>query len=93
MKVTVYANYGVLAHEKRTAYSTVPMETAKFSEPVVAEIPDSLNPRETEGGEIVITLDGSAWLLSEVLTNAGDKPVLRWYTGSGYKSITLPLAE
>lgn len=93
MKITVYANYGVLAHEKRTAYSTAPMQTAKVSEPVAVEIPDSLNPRETEGYGIVVTLDKGVWPLSDVLTNAGDEPVLRWYTGSGYKSIALPLAE
>lgn len=91
MITKIYANYGVLAHEKETVYTIAPHECATASEPVTVTIPDSLTPRENEAGEIIVTLDGMAYLLSEVLTNAGDRPVLRWYDGRGYK--TLSIAE
>lgn len=89
MKTTIYANYGVLVHEKQTAYTVAPHEHATASEPVTVTIPESLTPRENEAGEIIVTLDGMAYLLSEVLTNAGDKPVIRWYDGAKYQTRSL----
>jgi hypothetical protein len=89
MIVKIYANYGVLAHEKETVYTTAPHEYATVSEPVTVTIPESVTPRENEAGEIIVTLDGTAYLLCEVLTNAGDKPVIRWYDGAKYKTISL----
>lgn len=32
MKTTIYANYGVLAHEKQTIYTTTPTDEAVYSE-------------------------------------------------------------
>lgn len=89
MIVKIYANYGVLAHEKETVYTIAPHENATVSEPVTVTIPESVNPCKNEAGEIIVTLDGMAYLLSEVLTNAGNRPVLRWYDGRGYKTLSI----
>lgn len=93
MIVKIYANYGVLAHEKETVYTTAPHEHATLSEPVTVTIPDSLNPCTNEAGEILVTLDGTVYRLFEVLANAGDKPVIRWFDGRGYRTISLASAE
>ncbi len=89
MKTTIYANYGVLAHEKQTAYTVRPHAAATLSEPVTVSIPESVNPCTNEAGEILVTLDGTVHLLSEVLTNAGDKPVIHWFDGKGYRTISV----
>ena len=93
MKLTVFANYGVLAHEKKTAFTTVPHEHASASEPFQVTLPDEVHPRRNEAGEVIVTLSGIPYLLSEVLTNAGNGPALRWYDGSAYRTIRLPFSE
>lgn len=68
MKATIYANYGVLAAEKRCVY-TFPgsAEIAGVSERLDVIIPDKFAPRETEDGNVVLTIDGYEYLLSDVL--------------------------
>nr|DAT51551.1 MAG TPA: hypothetical protein [Caudoviricetes sp.] len=79
MKVTIYANYGVLAAEKRCVY-TFPCsaETADVSERIDVIIPDKYAPYETETGNIVLTIGGCKYLLREVLC------------GDDYPCITIP---
>lgn len=93
MRITIWANYGTLAHEKEVVYSIAPSE---ISEAIHVEIPDAY---ETVSGAIAVTVDPapygepSALMLQELLGNANqrgeggkipDRPVLRWYDGRRY---------
>lgn len=66
MKVTIYANYGLLGAEKRCVYTKAPAD-AVVSEPLEVIIPDDMAPYEGELGDIVVTLDGQKYLLGDVL--------------------------
>lgn len=88
MKVTIYANYGLLGHEKEVVYKTAP---TAINDAIEVDIPGAF---ETVSGDIGVTLDGRDYLLDQVLANANikglagkveDRPVLRWYDGQGYK--------
>lgn len=81
MLTKIYANYGVLAHEKETVYTTVPHESATLSEPIIIDLPASANPRENAFGEILVDLNETTYLLSEVLTGTNGDVALRWFDG------------
>ena len=86
MEITVFCSYNVLAHEKKPFYS-VHAPASDISEKVAITIPDKVIDGMNEFDEPILKLDGMKYLLSEVLTNAGDAPVLRWYDGHTYKTI------
>lgn len=67
MKTTIYANYGVLAAEKRCIYTAKPTDEAKVSEPVCVEIPESFVPYVSASDDVVVTIDGVQYLLQDVL--------------------------
>lgn len=67
MKTTIYANYGVLAAEKRCIYTVKPTDEAKVSEPVCVEIPESFAPYVGAMDDVVVTIDGVQYLLQNVL--------------------------
>lgn len=81
MKTTIYANYGVLAHEKQTIYTTAPTDEAVYSEPITVDIPESFKPGENAFGIVLVEIDGSNWLLGDVLDSRDDKPCISWYDG------------
>lgn len=85
MKATIFANYGVLAHEYQTIYTaTAPHRHTKVSEQITVEIPDSFQPHISASGEIVLHVDGMPWpyTLDELLTTTTGKiPALHWYDG------------
>ena len=87
MLTKIYANYGVLAHEKETVYTTVPHEHATHSEPIVIDLPASVNPGENEAGEILVELNGTTYLLSEVLSGTKGDVALKWFDGKTYRYI------
>lgn len=89
MIVKIYANYGVLAHEKETVYTTVPHEHATLSEPVLIDLPASVNPRENAAGEILVDLNGMPYLLSEVLGGRKGDVALKWFDGKTYRQIPI----
>lgn len=78
MKTTIYANYGVLAHEKQTVYTTNPI--SDVCDKLTVEIPDSLNPYITVMDEVGIDPDNAGCIgLSDVLTTAtGNRPAVRY---------------
>lgn len=78
MKTTIYANYGVLAHEKQTVYSTCPI--SDVHDKLTVEIPESLNPYTTVMGEIgVEPADSGCFGLCEVLTTTrGNCPAVKY---------------
>jgi hypothetical protein len=85
---TVYAAYGVLAHEKRPVFS-VHAPASDIYDEVKIVIPDELIVGENNIGEPILNLDGVEYLLSEALSNRGDMPVLRWYANGQHKHINL----
>lgn len=89
MKMTIYGIYGTLAHEKRPVFTDVKPSgnTLYIAEEV--NIPDEIIAGKNEGGELILILGGTQYLLHEALTNAGDAPVLRWYDGRGYQSVSI----
>ena len=96
MITTIYANYGVLAHEYQTVYTTAPHEHAVTFEKIAIEIPDSFNPYYNYLDEIVIRIPGSPWphMLSEVLTTVkGKLPGMRWYDGHKGHTVALDIVE
>ena len=88
MKMTVYCSWGVLAHEKHPVYS-VHAPASEICDKVEINIPDEIIYGVNEIDEPILLLDGTKYLLSEALTNAGDSPVLRWHNGITYNSISL----
>lgn len=86
MDVLIYANYGVLAHEKHPVYTTAPETTAICSEPFYIIIPDSMKPYITKTDEIAVTLPNCCmpYMLCELLhTDRNDMPVLEWMDKNG----------
>lgn len=81
MEIKIYANYGVLAHEKEPVFTVgCPIEE-NLADELTVIIPDEFEPYEAQYGAIALTLSGRKYLLREVLTNRGDDPVLSWYDG------------
>lgn len=83
MKTTIYANYGVRAHEKKTVYTTTPISVV--CDKLTVEIPASLNPYITVMVEVGIEPDNSwCYGLYEVLTTTtGKRPAVRYYDRDG----------
>lgn len=71
----IYKSYGVLAHEKKPFYSECAPASDIF-EQITVEIPFPTwrNYQEKLG----VTIDGTDYLLSDILTNWGDDPALGW---------------
>ena len=84
MKTTIYANYGLLAHEKQTVFSVVPR--GEVYDKLTVDIPESLHPYVTAAlEEVGIEPDNSyAALLSDSLTcRPGGKPAVRYVDRTG----------
>lgn len=93
MKTTIYANYGVLAHEKEVIYTTAPTDYATVSEPITVEIPESFKPGKNALDMILVEIDGKNYLLDEVLTNRGDDPCISWYDGREFHFVCLSVIK
>lgn len=78
-----YANYGVLAHENQTLFTAyAPAARADYAEEVEYTIPEGWETSENAAGELLLTLDGKThYLVQELLSSWGDKPVFVWYDG------------
>lgn len=84
---TIYANYGLLAHEKQVIYYLVP--ASEISNPVRVVIPNVSGVNCVD--EYILTLDGQDYLLSEVLTSVNDKPALRWVANGSHHTRMLTI--
>lgn len=74
MKLDIYANYGMLANEKRTIYTLAP--DAETTEKASVIIPDHLIGGENVYGDLLISFGGVEYLLTDVLTSRYNKPAL-----------------
>ncbi len=87
MKTTIYACYGLTAHEYETVYGTTP---ADICDEITVEIPEELEPYETVTGSIAVMLPSRMGgkkmpaTLEEVLcsTEDGDPTILASASGS-----------
>lgn len=81
---TGWANYGVLAHERRTIYTAgSPEATATFSEEVVFVVPEKWETAENEAGELLLSPDGETYYMPyQLLSYRDGKPCLRWFDGT-----------
>lgn len=88
MKLNVFKSYGVLAHEKNPVY-TGGRPASDIYDVVAVDIPESFPVWQNEAGSYIVTIDGEAYDLNEVLSNRGDRPVLSWYDGRSYRTVYL----
>lgn len=87
VEMTIYANYGLLAHEKQTVYTLTP--ATDICDTVRVIIPNVSGVNVVD--EPILTLDGQDYLLSQVLTSASDNPALRWIANGSYRTRMLTI--
>ena len=90
MKYKLYESYGVLAHEKTPVFSDE-IPASEAYNVITVEIPAEYPLSENAAGETLIDIAGNTYLLSEVLKNKGDAPVLTWYDGRSYHTVPLKI--
>ena len=92
MKVTIYANYGVLAHEYQTIYTVYnPHCYAVTYDMLTVVIPDEFRPRLNDMDDVVIDIPGMtcSYMLSDVLGSVDGFPAICWYDGNKNQSVML----
>ena len=82
MKIKLYKNYGVFAHEKEVVYTYIKpasdvYDRVKVNVPYIVSVGDY--------GEYLVLLSGNVYTLQDVLTAVDEAPALRWYDGHGYR--------
>lgn len=95
MKCTIYANYGLLGHEKETIYHTA---NSAISDALTVEIPEALAPYMAVGGlAVMLPVNGkpTPYWLNEVLRadRRTNNPVIRWYDGNKRQTVALEIVE
>ena len=75
MKTTIYANYGLLAAEKRCVYSTTKSD-AIVSDPIDVIIPDEYISGRNAANELLITVDGCNYALRDLLSDDNNDPCI-----------------
>ena len=80
-KIKIYANYGVLAHEKQTIYTYgAEHPHATYSETMEVEIPEGFEVSESVTGKPLITPPGCDYTyeINEILSHRADEPIFLW---------------
>lgn len=94
-KIRGYANYGVLAHEKKpvftisntSAYTTV-------NEEIEITLPDNWGVCENNfGRKLIVNPDGETYIADEIISSYGGNPALIWYDGEKEHRIILEWKE
>ena len=86
----IYKSYGVLAHEYRPFYS-VSAPASDIYDKINVDFPFPL--RETAYCGLIVTIDGTDYLLRDVLTNWGYEPALVWSDGKRKRHKILKVKE
>lgn len=92
MTTTIYANYGVLAHEYQTIYTAgAPHCHAAVSEKLEVEIPDEFRPYLNDTDDIVINIPDMPWpyMFREVIGAMDGFPAICWHDGIKHHKIML----
>lgn len=66
METKIYANYGVLAHEKEPVYTRIPI-VDELADELTVVIPDEYMPYETIYGDIAVIISGHKYLLCDAI--------------------------
>lgn len=74
----LYESWGMLGKEKTPVYSVTTPATENYNV-ITVEMPFPLS--ENAAGQILVDIDGTTWLLNEVLDARRDAPCVRWYDG------------
>lgn len=90
MKIKLYKNYGVLAHEKEAIYTYLKPASDVYDR-VTVDVPQIVGV--SGYGEHLVLLGGEVYPLTDVLTTVNDAPALRWYDGRAYQIVTLLTVE
>lgn len=90
MKVEIYKSYGVLAHEKQPVY-TWGAPASDIYDQITVELPYCVGANALD--EPLLELDGTRYLLGDVLTNWGDSPALAWFDGQSNRHKMLTVVE
>lgn len=95
MKCTIYANYGLLGHEKETVCHTA---NSAISDALTVEIPETLAPYMAVCGiAVMLPVNGkpAPYRLNDVLAadRRTNKPVIRWYDGNKRQTVALEIVE
>ena len=70
-KIHIFANYGMLAHEKTTVYSAAHGE---IYDRITVALPEGWEPVELIGGQGLESPWGSCYFVDDVITCIGDHP-------------------
>ena len=71
MKIQIYANYGLLCHEKTTVYSSA---HGNIYDIITVELPDGWTPVELIGGDGLESPWGNCYFVDDVITCIDDQP-------------------
>lgn len=82
-QIEAYANYGVLAQEKRVIFTGgSPHCHATLSDKIEIIVPDGFSVSENAFGETLInTPDGITYRIDEILSTHGNEPIMGWFDG------------
>lgn len=87
-KITLYASYGMLAHEKRPAYSEG--AHGDIYDAVTVELPDYITRHEGADGCGIYDINGALYRLTDLIfTTPSGAPGFAWYDGAKNHCITL----
>lgn len=91
---TIYASYGVLAHEHETLWGMAPYEGACDADRVTVALPDGYSFYESVSDEPVVEdSDGNVCLLAECLVKVAKNPRLTFPTGDTWHSVPLTVVS
>lgn len=71
MTATIFANYGVIGHEKEVVYKTAPIEGA-VSDKIIVDIPPELSLSHNSYGEAIVKWGDCWFILNGVLESDDD---------------------
>ena len=88
MRYELFASYGVLAHEKKPVFSDG-IPASDFYDVITVDIPDNYSVSKNNFGDTLIDINGTTYMLREVLSNYGTDPCLQWYDGQKMNRVIL----
>lgn len=90
MKIKLYKNYGVFAHEKEPLY-TYSAPASNVYDRVTVYIPQVIGVNTYD--EPLVSLGGMIYPLQDVLATVDGEPALRLYDGQFYHNVILLTVE
>lgn len=90
MTYKLYESWGMLGKERRPVYSDMIPATEHYNV-LTVEMPFQLS--ENGIGETLIDLEGETYLLSDVLSDWGDAPCIKWHDGNKAHRVMLEVIK